>query len=204
MLLFLVIMIALVLVFMWADAAWACTQDKGSSRRTYGAREPVTAQLDDPPMQWGGVDDDKKISGHPKQTLQSVADAVEEYAVAAALPNAPEFEALSIDALPQKYWQPTFQGCAPVYTSVKGCSYAHPTPRLQVKDIDEVMFERSLERGRTNMVEPIGARQAMAQLLTMGVRSRKDVYTRASPSNDIGPQSICAQLREATPTHIVF
>jgi len=133
--------------------------------------------------------------------LAAVAQRVEDAAVAAATPAPPSFEPLALDVLPQKYWQPVFPGCQPVFTD-KRCDYSYPEPRLWVTDLDDLQYARSLEQGRVNMIEPLEARQAMAQLLSIGVRTRRDVYTQASPANDIAAQSTCAQLKSRSPAYV--
>lgn len=137
----------------------------------------------------------------PGSTLAELAQKAEELSVKAAVPAPPQFEPLSLDVLPQKYWQPTFPGCQPVFTDAQ-CDYFYPTPRLWAPDLQQLQYARSLEQGRVNLIEPLRARQALAQLLSIGVRTRKDVYTQASPSNDIASQNVCAKLASATPTHV--
>ena len=134
-------------------------------------------------------------------TLAEVAQRVEDFADAAAFPAPPQFEPLSLDVLPQRYWEPVFPGCAPVFTD-KRCDFFHPTPRLWVTDMDQLRYERSLEVGRVNLIEPLNARQAIAQLLSIGVRSRRDVYTQATAANDISSQSSCAQLKTRSPAYV--
>jgi hypothetical protein len=119
----------------------------------------------------------------------------------AASPAPPQFEPLSLDVLPQKYWEPVYPGCAPVFTE-KRCDFFQPTPRLWVTDLDQLRYARSLEQGRVNMIEPLKARQALAQFLSVGVRTRRDVYTQASPANDVASQSKCAQLKTQTPAYV--
>ncbi len=134
-------------------------------------------------------------------TLGNLAQTIEQLSVEAAVPAPPQFEPLSLDVLPQKYWQPTFPGCQPVFTDAH-CDYFYPTPRLWAPDLQQLQYARSLEQGRVNLIEPMRARQALAQLLSIGVRTRKDVYTQASASNDIASQNVCAKLASATPTHV--
>ena len=137
----------------------------------------------------------------PRARLARAAQEVEDAQVAAASPAAPQFEPLALDVLPEKYWQPVFQGCQSVFTE-KRCSYTFPTPRLWSPSLDDLQFARSLQQGRVNMIEPLGARQALAQLLTLGVRARRDVYTQATPANDVAAQSVCAQLKSQSPSHV--
>lgn len=143
----------------------------------------------------------KKFGIPSTGSLAEVAQRVEEGVAAAASPAPPQFEPLSLDVLPQKYWEPVYPGCAPVFTE-KRCDYFYPTPRLWITDLDQLQYARSLEQGRENMIEPVKARQALAQLLSIGVRTRRDVYTQASPANDIASQSKCAQLETHTPAYV--
>jgi hypothetical protein len=131
--------------------------------------------------------------------LQDAAQAVQLAATAAAAPEPPTFEPMSLDVLPQRYWQPTFLGCPSAFTEEQ-CDYAWPAPRLRATDLDELYYLRSLESGRENLVEPLRARQALAQLLTLGTRSRRDVYTQASGANDV--QSVCAKMRGGAPEYV--
>ena len=133
--------------------------------------------------------------------LQQAAQQVESHAVVAASPKPPRFEPLSLDVLPQKYWQPVFSGCQSTFTD-KQCDFSYPTPRLWVPTLNELQYARSLDQGQVNLIEPMQARQALAQLLTIGVRTRKDVYTQASPANDIASQSPCAQLKKQSPAYV--
>lgn len=133
--------------------------------------------------------------------LQNVAQKVERSAVLAASPDPPRFEPLSLDVLPQKYWQPVFSGCQSTFTDER-CDFSFPTPRLWVPTLNELQYARSLEQNRTNLIEPMEARQALTQLLSLGVRTRKDVYTQASPANDIASQSSCARLKQRSPSHV--
>ena len=137
----------------------------------------------------------------PPSSVGNVAQEIEQLSVEAAVPAPPKFEPLALDVLPQKYWQPTFPGCQSTFTDAR-CDYYYPTPRLWVPDLQQLQYARSLEQGRTNLIEPLRARQALAQLLSIGVRTRKDVYTQASPSNDIASQNVCAKLASATPSYV--
>lgn len=134
-------------------------------------------------------------------TLAEAAQRVEDSVVSAASPAPPQFEPLALDVLPQKYWEPVYSGYAPVFTE-KRCDFFQPTPRLWVTDLNQLQYARSLEQGRVNMIEPLKARQALAQLLSVGVRTRRDLYTQASPANDIASQSKCAQLKIQTPAYV--
>lgn len=133
--------------------------------------------------------------------LQQIAQKVERDVVLAASPDPPRFEPLSLDVLPQKYWQPVFSGCQSTFTDER-CDFSYPTPRLWVPNLNELQYARSLEQGRTNLIEPLEARQAMAQLLSLGVRTRRDVYTQATPANDIAAQSPCAHLKQQSPSYV--
>lgn len=133
--------------------------------------------------------------------LQGVAQKVEEQVVAASSPSPPNYEPLALDVLPQKYWQPVFLGCQSTFTNER-CDFSYPTPRLWVPNLNELQYARSLEQGRTNLIEPLEARQALAQLLSVGVRRKRDVYTQATPANDIASQSPCAQLKKQSPSFV--
>ena len=137
----------------------------------------------------------------PLGELGRIAQQVEEQSAAAAAPLPPRFEPISLDVLPQKYWQPVFSGCQPVFTDAR-CDVSYPMPRLFVTDLDELRYARQMDLGRVNVIEPQRARQAMQQLLSIGVRSRKDVYTQASSANDIPSQSVCAQLKNQSPAYV--
>jgi hypothetical protein len=137
----------------------------------------------------------------PQGRLGRVAQRVEDAQVAAASPAAPQFEPLALDVLPQKYWQPVFPGCQSTFTEER-CNYTFPMPRIWSPSLNDLQFARSLEQGRVNMIEPARARQALAQLLTLGVRARRDVYTQATPANDIAAQSVCAQLKSQSPQYV--
>jgi hypothetical protein len=178
------------------------------------ARLPATSEFKDDPDAFGRAVYKKeealgeKLQGDvgaegevPRARLARAAQEVEDAQVAAASPAAPQFEPLALDVLPEKYWQPVFQGCQSTFTE-KRCSYAFPTPRLWSPSLDDLQFARSLQQGRANMIEPLSARQALAQLLTLGVRTRRDVYTQATPANDVAAQSVCAQLKSQTPSHV--
>lgn len=137
----------------------------------------------------------------PFDELGRIAQRVEEQSAKASAPLPPQFEPIALDVLPQKYWQPVFEGCQPVFTDAR-CDASFPTPRLFVTDLNELQYARNLEMGRVNMIEPQRARQAMAQLLSIGVRSRRDIYTQASPANDIPSQSVCAMLKNGSPPYV--
>jgi len=167
---------------------------------------PIDADKQDQPDK---IPDDKIVGGDLQnvatstETLHREAQRIEETSVLSASAAPPTFTPLALDVLPQKYWQPVFQGCQSVYTD-QHCDYSYPTPRLRVADFNELLYARSLEQGRTNLIEPLEGRQAMAQLLNVGVRSRRDAYTRASPANDLSAQNVCAQLKRKSPSHVLF
>ena len=138
------------------------------------------------------------------KTMQEIASDVERQAVKAAVCSPPDFEPLSMDLLPEQYWQPVFQNCPPTFTTVASCDYFKPTPRLCKFDMNELIFSRALQNGQVNVSEPLEARQAFTQLLTLGVRSRKDVYTQSSPANDIASSSACAQMKRSPPDFVDF
>jgi hypothetical protein len=141
------------------------------------------------------------VPASPTSKLAVLAQEVEDKAVAAATPAPPQFEPLALDVLPQKYWQPVFPGCQSVFTDTQ-CDYSYPAPRIWAPDLDQLQYARSLEQGRVNMIEPLRARQALLQLLSVGVRSKRDVYTQATLANDVGAQNVCAQLKSQSPAYV--
>lgn len=135
--------------------------------------------------------------------LEEIVQNADAASVAAASPNPPQFEAINLDMLPHKYWQPTYVGCAPAFSD-QICPYYYPTPRLWKTDLNALMYERSRQNAFENMVEPIEARQSMTQFLSLGFRSRKDVYTQPSKANDPVVGNICASLARETPQYVNF
>ena len=146
-------------------------------------------------------EDAQTVPRPPSSALQKAAQEIETAGVLAASPEAPRFKPLALDVLPQKYWQPVFAGCQSTFTDQR-CDFSYPTPRLWVPTLDELLYARSLEQGRVNLIEPLEARQGLAQLLSVGVRTKRDVYTQAHPANDIASQSPCAQLRKQSPSFV--
>ena len=139
----------------------------------------------------------------PSAALHMAAQRVQEASLAAAVPAPPQFEPLNIEVLPERYWQPTFEGCSSTFTE-QSCDFSAPMPRLWETDLDRLMFERNLAAGQVNLLEPIGARQAMMQFLTLGTRSKKDPYTQASAANDIATQNTCASVKSKAPDFVNF
>lgn len=176
-----------------------------STSRSKGDPNAFVRQVYAENIALGGVYQQDIIKQHPGAAptgeLQQAAQKVETQAVSAAGPNPPHFEPLSLDILPQKYWQPVFSGCQSTFTDER-CNFSPPVPRIWVPNLNELRYARTLEQGRTNLIEPMEARQALAQLLMLGVRTRKDVYTQAGAANDIGAHSACAQLKRESPTHV--
>ena len=141
-----------------------------------------------------------EVATLPCDELARVAQRVETAAVAVATPAPPQFEPLSMEFLPDRYWQPVFPGCQSVFTDTH-CDLSYPTPRLGDTDLDELHYARSQAQGRANMVEPMRARQAMVQFLSVGVRARRDVYTQARPANDVAAQNPCALHKSKSPAY---
>jgi hypothetical protein len=133
--------------------------------------------------------------------FQKVAEAVLEQSVAAAQPKPPQLEPLD-DLLPARVWTPVYEGCSPKFLEAR-CNYQQPNPRLFVTNLNELMSARSLLQGQERQIEPTTLRQTHAQLLTMGWRSKKDPYSRASMTNDVA-YGTCRAMAERTPEHVVF
>ncbi|NDH07447.1 hypothetical protein EBX93_16265 [bacterium] len=133
--------------------------------------------------------------------FQEVAEAVLEQSVAAAQPKPPKLEPLD-DLLPARVWTPVYEGCSPKFLEDR-CNYQQPNPRLFVTNLNELMSARSLLQGQERQIEPTTLRQTHAQLLTMGWRSKKDPYSRASMTNDVA-YGTCRAMAERTPEHVVF
>lgn len=133
--------------------------------------------------------------------FQKVAEAVLEQSVAAAQPKPPKLEPLD-DLLPARVWTPVYEGCSPKFLEGR-CNYQQPNPRLFVTNLNELMSARSLLQGQERQIEPTTLRQTHAQLLTMGWRSKKDPYSRASMTNDVA-YGTCRAMAERTPEHVVF
>lgn len=136
-----------------------------------------------------------------KTPLKAVAQAVSDAAIAAAQPAAPTMKPLP-DMLPARVWTPTFEGCAPQIIEAR-CDYQKPNPRLNVVDLNELLYARSLEQGQVNLIEPLTTRQTFAQFLSLDVRSKKDPYTRAQLSNDVAHNS-CRTMAVHSPDYVVF
>ena len=135
------------------------------------------------------------------QELAEVAAAALRDTTLSATPSPPSFEPLP-DLLPQRQWQPTFMGCPPT-TVEQTCEFYQSEPRLWVTDLDELRYARALDMGQANLLEPLRARQALMQVLNIGVRSKKDPYTRATAMNDL-TTSPCAEMRKAPPEYTSF
>jgi hypothetical protein len=136
-----------------------------------------------------------------KTEFQKVADAVAEESVAAAQPRPPKLTPLD-DLLPARVWTPVFEGCSPKFVDAR-CNYQKPNPRLFVTNLNELMSARSLLQGQEQLIEPLTLRQTHAQFLTMGWRSKKDPYSRASMTNNVA-YGTCKTMAEATPEYVVF
>jgi len=136
-----------------------------------------------------------------KVEFQSVANAVSEQSVAAAQPKAPRFEPVD-DMTPARVWAPVFEGCSPKFVESR-CNYQQPNPQLFVTNLNELLSARSLLMGQAQLIEPLTLRQTHAQLLTMGWRSKKDPYSKASMTNDVA-YGTCKAMAESTPEYITF
>ena len=126
-----------------------------------------------------------------KTEFQKVADAVAEESVAAAQPRPPKLTPLD-DLLPARVWTPVFEGCSPKFVESR-CNYQKPNPRLFVTNLNELMSARSLLQGQEQLIE----------FMTMGWRSKKDPYSRASMTNNVA-YGTCKTMAEATPEYVVF
>jgi len=136
-----------------------------------------------------------------KTEFQKVANAVAQQSVAAAQPRPPKLAPLD-DMLPARVWSPVFEGCSPKFVEAR-CDYQKPNPQLFVTNLNELMSARSLQMGQVQLIEPLTTRQTLAQLLTMGWRSKKDPYSKASMTNDVA-YGTCKAMAEATPEYVVF
>jgi hypothetical protein len=72
-------------------------------------------------------------------------------------------------------------GC-PTVTAPVECRVYEKDSRVYNTDLDTEQYKRSIELGRFDTVEPLQARQAFLQMLSDGMRSKKDPYTRAIDS----------------------
>lgn len=136
-----------------------------------------------------------------KSEFAAVSSAVLEQSIAAAEPKRPGFEPLD-DLAPARVWTPVFEGCSPKFVEAR-CNYHKETPRLFATNLNELMSARSLLQGQENLIEPTTLRQTHAQLLTLGWRSKKDPYSRASMTNNVA-YSTCRAMEEAAPEYVVF
>jgi len=136
-----------------------------------------------------------------KTEFQKVADAVAEQSVAAAQPKPPKLGPLD-DLLPSRVWTPVYEGCSSKFVESR-CNFQQPNPRLFVTNLNELMSARSLLQGQEQLIEPLTLRQTHAQFMTMGWRSKKDPYSRASMTNNIA-YGTCKSMAEHTPEYVVF
>ena len=130
-----------------------------------------------------------------------VAESVLEHSIAATQSKPPQFEPLD-DLLPARVWTPVYEGCSPKFLEAR-CNYHKPSPRLFVTNLNELISARSLLQGQERQIEPLTLRQTHAQFLTLGWRSKKDPYSRASLTNDVA-YGTCRAMEERTPEHVVF
>lgn len=136
-----------------------------------------------------------------KTRFQEVANAVSQESIAAAQPQPPRLKPLD-DMLPARVWTPVFEGCASKFVENR-CNFYQPNPQLFVTNLNELMSARSLLTGQVNLIEPLKTRQTLAQLLMLGVRSKKDPYTRATMTNDPA-YTTCKTMAEQKPDFVVF
>lgn len=124
------------------------------------------------------------VYGALQETAQDVQDA--------QMASSPSHESskLELDTLPKRYWQPTYPGEQPVFTTDE-CRFTYDMPRLKHTDLNPLQFQQSLRMGRTNLIEPLNSRKNMAQFLNIGVRTKRDVYTQ--PTDDIS--NICENVK---------
>jgi hypothetical protein len=136
-----------------------------------------------------------------KKEFQKLASAVAEQSVVASQPKPPKLSPLD-DMLPSRVWTPVFEGCSSKFTEAK-CNYYKPNPRLFITNLNELMSARSLLQGREQLIEPLTLRQTHAQFMTMGWRSKKDPYSRASMTNNVA-YPVCKAMAESSPEYVVF
>jgi hypothetical protein len=75
---------------------------------------------------------------------------------------------------------------AVTHTQLLGCQTVTAPLECQVYkkdsrihgDLDTEKYKRAVEIGRFDTVEPLHARQAFMQMISDGMRSKKDIYTR--------------------------
>ena len=177
-------LLLLALLLLALFAACACVEAV-EPPRLLGAPPPWAEAREAPPT-WSS-----ERAG--QAALQAAAQGVASGAVAAATARPPSFPP-QLELGPQRLWQPTFLGCAPTFVDLR-CDDARPTPQQLEEDLERRSWERNAAMGQTN-VEPLKARQALVQLLTMDWRSRRDPYTRATPGNSLS-MSTCREKAEA-------
>ena len=183
MLLHIIIFICLVGLF------WTFTNMNDSAQKTseciYGAAEDM---------------DTSSTLNNNQREFETFIQELQDSSEQNAKPAPPSFEVLDTDLLPQRYWEPTFVGVQSASTKTS-CKLSSETPRLLRTDLQEHIHERARQNGKTNLIEPLKARQTHAQFLTLGQRSKRDAYTRAAANNDAS-QSLCARIKANPPLYL--
>jgi hypothetical protein len=136
-----------------------------------------------------------------KQEFHAVAEDVLRQSTEAAQIKPPTMEAME-ELLPARVWTPVFEGCSSQFVDAS-CRHYKENPRLYVTDMNELLSARNMLSGRENLLEPKTLRQTHAQFLTMGWRSKKDPYSKASMTNNVA-YSTCRSMKENDPDYVVF
>lgn len=194
-----------------AIAFCVCAGNDSMQSRIYGASTLAPESAFDPELANGGAVapglplpgwplDPVRVNTYPpteqaNNPIGRFGSAVVDESVAAAEPLPPRFEPLP-ELGPQRLWQPTWQGCSPTVVN-KSCIFHQPNPRLWARDLNELIFLRSLGMGQDHLFEPVKARQSWVQLLAADVRSTRDKYTRASPQNSLSYNTCEMMARQA-------
>ena len=134
------------------------------------------------------------------ESLQDTGNSVLRSSVDAAEADPPATSSLP-ELGPQRLHRTTWKS-TPVTYFDRRTNYFDPAPRLWATDLDELQLRRSLYMDE-HYPEPPSKRQEYVQLLTAGFRSRKDKYTRATPTNDLAHLS-GQKLKKAVPTYTNF
>jgi hypothetical protein len=117
-----------------------------------------------------------------KHESVQLMSTVEQIAMGAIKTTPPEMDE-NIELLPYvaAVSHTQLMGC-PTVTAHVECRVHERDSRVYNTDLDTEQYKRSIELGRFDTVEPLHARQAFLQMLSDGVRSKKDPYTRAIDS----------------------
>lgn len=210
------ILAGLVLCILIAMCACGANRQATAHRRVYGTPMAPDPAFDPEIADGGAVAQGLPLPGWPMNPVHvntlppaeqannligAIGGSVMNESVAAAQPLPPRFEPLP-ELGPQRMWQPTWQGCAPTAVN-KSCIFHQPNPRLWYRDLNELVFQRSLGMGQDHLFEPVKARQSWMQLLAADFRSKKDPFTRATPQNSLS-YSTCEQMAKQTPEYTNF